>query len=172
MVLAGCATPATETPAAQPTTPPAESVSPTEIDVVAVAEQVMRNYMAPVMSWWGPTEGPVAVPGKTIVGITCGMSSEGCARRIEGIMEAAKVLGWEFVNCDPNFDATKMAACVDMAITIGADGIVLNSINDQLIAEPLVRARKAGIEVVSLQGCNTPRPDGISFWTVSPPNSP
>ena len=41
--------------------------------------------------------------------------------------------------------------------------IVLNSINDQLIAEPLARAREQGIEVVSLEGCNTPSAEGISF---------
>jgi len=154
--IAACGTSATEAPAT-------EDVSAADVDIVAMAEEVMRQYMAPVTSWDGPTDGPAAVPNKTIVGITCGMSSEGCARPIEGAIEAAELIGWEFVNCDPNFDATRMAACVDMAITIKADGIFLNSINDELIAEPLARARALGIEVVSLEGCNTPGSEGISF---------
>lgn len=127
------------------------------------AEESARAFMAPVTEWPGPTTGPAAVPGKRVVAVSCGMSSEGCARPVDGMVEAGEALGWEVEACDGDFDPGKFIACVDLAINTRADGLLLQAISDEFIADPLARARAQGIVVASTEGLNTPSDTGVSF---------
>jgi len=96
-----------------------------------------------------PKTGPKAVAGKSIVVIPCAMAAEGCARPARAAMEAAKVIGWEATLIDPAGDPSKMAAAVQKAISLGADGIVLQSIDAHVIQGALQQAKARGIKIVA-----------------------
>jgi ABC-type sugar transport system substrate-binding protein len=132
-------------------------------DGVVAAEQAMREAMAPIRAFPGPTTGPAAQSDKSVVLISCGMSSEGCARPIEGAAEAAEALGWEATICDGNFDPTRYEACINTAITTQADGIYMQAIAEELVRDALARAREAGITVVSTESRNPTSETGVNF---------
>ena len=95
-----------------------------------------------------PQEGPAAASGKSLVIIPCAMAVEGCARPARSTQEAAQAIGWQATIDDPAGDASKMSAAVKRAISSGANGIVLNSIDAAAIQGDLMAARAAGIAVV------------------------
>ncbi|MDF2706689.1 MAG: monosaccharide transporter substrate-binding protein family [Nonomuraea muscovyensis] len=112
-----------------------------------------------------PAEGPAVVPGKKLVIIPCAMAVEGCARPARAAQEAAKVLGWEASIDDPAGDASKMSAAIKRAVSSGAHGIVLNSIDAAAVQGDLRAARKAGLSVV----CDMCGDTGGLIQSVSPP---
>lgn len=96
-----------------------------------------------------PSSGPKAVPGKKVVVIPCAMAAEGCARPARGAVEAAKEIGWQVQLIDPQADPKKIVDAVETAISSGADGIMMEAIDESAIAQPLAAAKKAGIVVSS-----------------------
>jgi ABC-type sugar transport system substrate-binding protein len=130
---------------------------------VTAAEQAMRQAMEPIGAYPGPTTGPAAQSGKSVVLLSCGMSSEGCARPVEGAAEAAAALGWEATICDGNFDPTRYEACINTAITTGADGIYMQAIAEELVRDALARAREAGIAIVSTESRNPASETGVNY---------
>ncbi len=100
-------------------------------------------------SYLPPKTGPRAVTGKSIVVIPCAMAAEGCARPARAAMEAAKAIGWDATLIDPAGDPSKMADAVQKAISLGADGIVLQSIDAQVIQGALQQAKAKDIKIVA-----------------------
>lgn len=99
-----------------------------------------------------PTSGPPPAKGKTIVIITCSMAAEGCARMSRGSQEAAALLGWKSILVDAVGDPAKMADGVRRAISIKADGILLQGVDAEVIPAALQQAKEAGIRLVSGDG--------------------
>lgn len=129
---------------------------------VEEARSVAESYMAPIDEYAGPTEGPPAVPGKRVVGIPCGASSEGCARPILGAQEAGKVLGWDVELCDPDFQVAQYQACIDMAINTDSDAIILMGVNPEFVKDELDRAHEASLTVASIEDVD-PDPAYVDF---------
>ncbi len=99
-----------------------------------------------------PTSGPPVAKGKTIVIITCSMAAEGCARMSRGSEEAAALLGWKSILVDAVGDPSKMADGVRRAVSIKADGILLQGVDAEVIPAALQQARDAGIHLISGDG--------------------
>lgn len=94
-----------------------------------------------------PSTGPAPVTGKTVVDIPCGAAVEGCARPARSAVEAAKVLGWNATIVDPA-GAGGPSAAIQRAVSSGANGIILNSIDASAVQGDLKAARAAGLSVV------------------------
>ncbi|NED97440.1 sugar ABC transporter substrate-binding protein [Phytoactinopolyspora alkaliphila] len=130
---------------------------------VARFQAVAEAAMEPATTFTGPAEGPPAEPDKRIVWISCGLAAEGCNLPAEGAKEAAEALGWEIKIEDGQFSPSSYSQAIQEAIDQGVDGIVLNAISSEAVAEPVRRARQAGIVVGSFDSANTPSDDGVSF---------
>jgi ribose transport system substrate-binding protein len=111
-----------------------------------VAQYVAPQKAAP------PTSGPPPAKGKTIVIITCSMAAEGCARMSRGSEEAAALLGWKSILIDAVGDPAKMADGVRRAISVKADGILLQGVDAEVIPSALEQAKAAGIHIISGDG--------------------
>lgn len=94
-----------------------------------------------------PSTGPAPVTGKTVVIIPCGAAVEGCARPARSTEEAAKTLGWNATIVDPA-GAGGASAAIQRAVSSGANGIVLNSIDAAAVKGDLQAARAKGLSVV------------------------
>lgn len=57
--------------------------------------QSCRKYAQKVIAWDGPTTGPKAQPGKTIVVLAGDLKNGGILGVTTGVEEAAKAIGWE-----------------------------------------------------------------------------
>jgi ribose transport system substrate-binding protein len=96
--------------------------------------------------------GPPAATGKSIVHINCPMAAEGCKAVDDGVVAAAKALGWKELTIDTGGDPKKVISAFDQAINTKADGIIVNSLPPAQIDGPVAKARAAGIPVVCV-GC-------------------
>jgi ribose transport system substrate-binding protein len=101
-----------------------------------------------------PSSGPKAEAGKKIVVIPCSMAAEGCARPARAAMAAIKDIGWQGTLIDPAGDPTKMADALRQAISLKADGVILQAIDAQTVAGPLKQAKDAGLKAVAFASVN------------------
>jgi ribose transport system substrate-binding protein len=129
-------------------------------DDVAAASATQTTESNPV-----PTGGPAPATGKKIVIIPCSASVEGCARPARSAKEAAEAIGWTATIDDPAGDGAKMSAAIQRAISSGANGIVLNSIDAAAVQGDLQAARDAGLSVV----CDMCGDTGGLIQSVVPP---
>jgi ribose transport system substrate-binding protein len=94
-----------------------------------------------------PTEGPAPATDKQVVIIPCGAAVEGCARPAASAKQAAEDIGWSASIVDPA-GAGGPSAAIQRAVSSGADGIILNSIDAAAVQGDLKAARDAGVAVV------------------------
>ena len=94
-----------------------------------------------------PGTAPKPATGKQIVIIPCGAAVEGCARPAASAKEAAEAIGWSASIVDPA-GAGGPSAAIQRAVSSGANGIILNSIDAAAVQGDLKAARDAGVAVV------------------------
>ncbi len=117
----------------------------------------------------GPTAGPKAAEGKTIVVLAGDMKNGGILGVTTGIEEAATKIGWEVKVLDGAGSVQSRAAAVGQALALGPDGIVINGFDAAEQQAALEGVTAAGIPMVSWHsgpkiGCDAP---GGIFANVS-----
>jgi ribose transport system substrate-binding protein len=117
----------------------------------------------------GPTSGPKAAEGKTIVVLAGDMKNGGILGVTTGIEEAAAKIGWEVKVLDGAGSVQSRAAAVGQALALGPDGIVINGFDAAEQQAALAGVAAAGIPMVSWHsgpkiGCDAP---GGIFANVS-----
>ncbi len=126
---------------------------------------------APVLAqeWDGPTTGPAAAEGKTIVVVAADLKNGGILGVSNGIEEAAAAIGWEVRVLDGAGSVQGRTAAIGQALALQPDGIIINgfdAVEQQAALEGVVTA---GIPMVSWHsgpviGCDAP---GGIFANVS-----
>jgi ribose transport system substrate-binding protein len=122
-------------------------------------------------TWDGPTTGPKAATGKTVVFVSLTQNSSGNSDASKGAGDAAKVLGWTFSVIDGKGNATDTANALQQAIALKPDGIILASVDPNSNKAALDAADAAGIKIVSWHSTSTPGPvpEAHIFTNVSTP---
>ena len=133
------------------------------------AKTFIARVTSPVIPWTGPTTGPKAVPGMSVVYVSTDQRNGGPRGAGEAAAEAAKVIGWKFRILDGRGTVSGQNSALSQAIALKPNGIILGGV-DAVQAAPLVeRAEKAGIKVVGWHAGPTAgamtHPD--VFWNVS-----
>ena len=113
-------------------------------DAAAFIEQVT----APSAPWSGPTSGPQAQEGKSVIYISTDQRNGGAKGVGEGAEAAAKVLGWEFRTMDGQGSISARSTAMSQAIALQPDGIILGGIDATEQAPLIEQATEAGIKVV------------------------
>ncbi len=98
----------------------------------------------------GPTASPPAAKDKFVVSIPCAKAAEGCARTDRGIRAAAQAIGWKVQTIDPAGDPQKMNAAIEQALRLGADGILLGSIDPTVVAASIKQADAKDVPVIAV----------------------
>lgn len=138
-----------------------------------LATTLMAGFAGPlaaqVAAFDGPTSGPVAAPGKTIVVLAADMKNGGILGVTKGVEEAAAKIGWTVRVLDGAGSVQGRTAAFGQAMALKPDGIVINGFDatEQQTAIEAVAAAK--IPMVSWHsgpkiGCNAP---GGIFANVS-----
>lgn len=148
---------ATEPPAATESASAAGTEAEAGDDAVAAAkarvEQLKQGTSTAV-----PTEGPTAVPDKSVWIVSCSQSIELCSDEVNEIDKAAQAIGWTTNVVNAEFDPVVAGDAVRQAVAAKADGIIVFGFDCPLIKQPLEEAVAAGIQtlgVVSLD-CDDP----------------
>ncbi|MDG9709458.1 substrate-binding domain-containing protein [Streptomyces sp. DH10] len=108
--------------------------------------------------WNGPTTGPKATPGKTIVYVAQSMTNPGVAGAAEGVKEAAKAIGWKMRIIDGQGTPAGIQAALSQAVAVKPAGIVLSGFDPKSTAQQVAQANAAGIPLIGWHAVDAPGP--------------
>jgi ribose transport system substrate-binding protein len=108
--------------------------------------------------WDGPTSGPEAVPGKTIVYVAATMTNPGVAGAAKGVQEATKAIGWDVRVIDGQGTPAGVQAALSQAIALKPSGIVLSGFDPNSTAQQVAQANAASIPLIGWHAVGTPGP--------------
>ncbi|MGN6333820.1 MAG: substrate-binding domain-containing protein [Motilibacteraceae bacterium] len=161
-VLGGCSRGSTSTgdaaAAAGQSGSPAASASSPCADVVASASAAVQAATDVKAPWNGPTDGPKAAAGKTIVYVAQTLTNPGVAGNAKGVQEAGKAIGWNVRVIDGQGDPSGIAAAMGQAIALKPDGIVVGGFDPGSVSAQVKQANDAGIPIVGWHALATPGP--------------
>ncbi|WP_408995843.1 substrate-binding domain-containing protein [Streptomyces europaeiscabiei] len=126
--------------------------------VLAKAKKAVAGAEAVDAPWGGPTTGPKAVAGKTVVYVAQSMTNPGVAGAAEGVKEAAKAIGWKARIIDGQGTPAGIQAAVSQAVAVKPDGIVLSGFDPKSTAQQVAQANAAGIPLIGWHAVGTPGP--------------
>jgi len=116
--------------------------------VVAAARATVDKFIAGTETK-PPASGPKAVAGKSIYVISCGQAVPGCSLQTNAAVDAGKTLGWNVTLVDGAFGANDgYNKGIRQAIAAHANGIILVSIDCNMVTQPLREAKSAGLKVI------------------------
>jgi ribose transport system substrate-binding protein len=117
---------------------------------LAKAKEILAQATARVTSANIPKTSPAIAGKKLLVTIPCSYAAEGCKSAVDGVAEAAQLLGWETKMIDPAGDPDKARQAIRTAVLLKADGILLAAPVYGALKADVAAARAAGIKVVEM----------------------
>src|SRR5918993_3909195 len=132
---------------AQEASPVAEGATPSA-DPVAAAKARVEQATAHVTIWDGPTTGPTAQEGKSIVYVSADQRNGGALGVGQGVEEAAQTPGWDLTVIDGQGTVTGQSAALSQAIALQPDGIVLGTVDATAQKTLVAQAAEQGIQIV------------------------
>lgn len=127
-------------------------------DAVAAAKAALAKAQAPARVWDGPTSGPKAQSAKFVVYVSTDQQNGGALGVGNGVVEAAKAIGWRSQVIDGQGTVSGQAAAINQAIALKPDGIVLGGIDAAGQKTAIARAVGQGIKVVGWHAGPKPGP--------------
>ncbi|WP_419913758.1 substrate-binding domain-containing protein [Hoeflea sp.] len=142
---------------------------PAAADAVSDAMEAVKKHAGQKSNWDGPTSGPKAAEGKTIVVLAADMKNGGILGVTNGVEEAADRIGWEVRVLDGAGTISGRTAAFGQAMALKPDGIIINGFDAVEQQAGMAQAREAGIPLVSWHASPVigPDPDNGIFANVS-----
>jgi ribose transport system substrate-binding protein len=126
--------------------------------VLAEARAHIAGAVAPVAVWDGPTTGPKAQPGKTVIYISADQRNGGALGVGNGVVEAGAAIGWTVKIIDGQGSVPQQTSGIGQAIALKPDGIILGTIDAVGQRTTIERAVELGIKVVGWHSSPKPGP--------------
>ena len=128
------------------------------VDVVANAKAAVEKASAADQPWDGPTTGPKATTGKTIVYVAQSMQNPGVAGVAAGLTDASAAIGWTLKVIDGQGTPSGILGAFNQALTLKPDGIILGGFDPKTTDSQVRQANAAKIPLVGWQALATPGP--------------
>jgi ribose transport system substrate-binding protein len=125
---------------------------------VAEAKAYVARVSKSRPAWDGPTSGPAAKPGKSIVYVSADQNNGGALGVGRAVEEAAKIIGWSFRLIDGQGTAAGRSAALQQAANLKPDGIVLGTVDAKEQAAVLKQIAAQGIKIVGWHSLGKPGP--------------
>jgi ribose transport system substrate-binding protein len=145
------------------------AASPVFADAISDAMAEVQKYAGQKTTWDGPTTGPVAAEGKSIVVLAGDLKNGGILGVTKGVQEAADKIGWTMNVLDGAGSIQGRAAAFGQALALNPDGIIINGFDAVEQQAALEQVKAAGIPIVSWHAGPVIGPDLASgiFTNVS-----
>jgi ribose transport system substrate-binding protein len=118
-------------------------------DAMSDAKAIVDKYAMKADKWDGPTTGPKAQAGKTIVILAGDMKNGGILGANKGVEEAAAAIGWTVKTIDGAGSVAGRTAAMGQAMALNPNGIIINGF-DAIEQKPaMMAAAEAKIPFVS-----------------------
>jgi ribose transport system substrate-binding protein len=124
----------------------------------ATAQKAVQQAEEPRTAWNGPTTGPKAAHGRSIVYVAQTMTNPGVAGTANGAREAAKAIGWKFTVIDGAGTPAGIQAALSQAVALKPSGIVLGGFDPRSTAQQVARANAEGIPLIGWHAVDAPGP--------------
>jgi len=139
-------------------------------DAVSDAKAVVDEYSKPNAAWTGPTTGPKADAGKSIVYVSTDQRNGGALGAGEGVKEAAEKIGWKFTLIDGQGSVAGRTTALGQAVASKPDVIVLGGVDATEQATAIQDAAKQGIVIIGWHAYASPaRMTRCDLHQTSPP---
>ena len=125
------------------------AASPAFADAISDAMAEVQKYAGQKTEWDGPTTGPVAAEGKSIVVLAGDLKNGGILGVTKGVQEAADKIGWTINVLDGAGSIQGRAAAFGQALALNPDGIIINGFDAVEQQAALEQVKSAGIPIVS-----------------------
>ncbi|WP_425581603.1 substrate-binding domain-containing protein [Streptomyces stramineus] len=125
---------------------------------LARAEAAVRQAEKTDAPWQGPTRGPRAVAGKSVVYVAQTMTNPGVAGAARGVREAGRALGWRVRVIDGQGTPAGIQAAFSQAVALRPAGIALGGFDPRLTSPQVARAVADRIPLVGWHAVDTPGP--------------
>ncbi len=102
-------------------------VQPAVADAIADAMALVERYAGRKDVWDGPTTGPAAAGGKTIVVLAADMKNGGILGVTTGVEEAAEAIGWTVRVIDGAGSVSGRTAAFGQALALNPDLITFSA---------------------------------------------
>ncbi|MCW6003307.1 substrate-binding domain-containing protein [Micromonospora sp. CPCC 205371] len=127
-----------------------EAFADAKTDVAAAEATAVR--------WTGPTAGPRAPTGKTVVYIAQIMTNPGVAGVAKGAVEAAHAVGWNLELIDGQGAPSGIQSAFAHALALNPDGVIIGGFDPNVAGAQLQEADARGIPVVGWHAVGSPGP--------------
>lgn len=126
---------------------------------VAEAKRYVSLVSKPTPPWDGPTTGPSAQRGKSIIYVSADQRNGGARGVGQGVAEAAKVIGWNFRLIDGQGTLSGRRNALKQAASLNPDGIILGTIDALEQADAIRTIASKGIKMVGWHSLGKPGRD-------------
>lgn len=134
------------------------SMAAAQDSYVAEAKAYVAKVSMPKLPWDGPTTGPSALPGKSVVYVSADQNNGGALGVGRAVEEAAKAVGWSFRLIDGQGTVPGRSAALRQAASLKPDGIVLGTVDAKEQAAELKQIAAKGIKIVGWHSLGKPGP--------------
>ena len=142
---------------------------PVFADAVSDAMAMVQKQAGRKDVWDGPTSGPKAADGKTIVVLAADLKNGGILGVTNGVEEAAEKIGWTVRVLDGAGSVSGRTGAFGQALALQPDGIIINGFDAVEQQTAMAQAREANIPMVSWHASPVigPDPENGVFANVS-----
>jgi len=116
--------------------------------LVAESLALLATAQRHTTTWDGPTTGPKALAGKSVVYVAQDMRNGGVLGVSQGVRAAAAAIGWKLKIIDGVGTVAGRVSAINQAVALKPDGIVLGSVDAQEEAAAIRAAAQQGIKIV------------------------
>jgi ribose transport system substrate-binding protein len=127
-------------------------------EAFADAKAAVTAAEGTMVPWTGPTTGPTAPTGKTVVFIAQTMTNPGVAGVAKGAVEAAHAAGWDLHLIDGQGSTAGIQRAFTHALALDPDGIVIGGFDPNVALLQLREANARGVPVVGWHAVGSPGP--------------
>jgi ribose transport system substrate-binding protein len=126
----------------------AQSCGAAPASPLAAALELLATAQRHATEWSGPTTGPKALAGKSVVYVAQDMRNGGVLGVSEGVRGAATAIGWTLKIIDGAGSVAGRVTAINQATALRPDGIILGSVDAQEEAKAIRTAAEQGIRIV------------------------
>ena len=136
-------------------------------DFLDAAKKRVAVSTAPADKWDGPTTGPKAEVGKTIVFVAADLKNGGILGTSKGVEEASKTIGWNVRVIDGQGSVSGRTAALNQALALKPSGIVIGGFDTAEQKVALENATKSGVPLVGWHAGEKSGPTAGLFANVT-----
>ena len=130
-------------------------------DIVAKAKAFVKDAASKANKWTGPTSGPKAADGKSVIYVSSDQRNGGAQGVGDGVAEAAKAIGWGFKLLDGRGTVQGHGDALGQAIVQKPDAIILGGFDATEQADLVEQANKAGIVIAGWHAAAANQPNHV-----------